>query len=81
MGFSMDTLLPILDSSPRVYYDRGRREECGGLNASSFDEIWHLKRQTDRSPNSFCSDSWASMPNCACVSVFAVGRRRDFELG
>lgn len=48
-------------------------DEFGGLNASSLDEIWRLKRHADRSPNSFCSDSWASTPNCVC---FTVRRRR-----
>ncbi len=57
--------------------------ECGGLNASSFDGIWRLKRHTDRSPNSCCSDSWASMPNgaCAWVCVFVVRKRRELKLG
>lgn len=32
-------------------------------NASSLDEIWRLKRHTDRSPNSLRGDSWASLPN------------------
>lgn len=48
-------------------------DKCGGLNASSLDEIWCLKRHTDRSPNSLRSDSWASTPNCVC---FTVRRRR-----
>lgn len=31
---------------------RGGDQGCWGLNASSLDEIWWLKRHTDRSPNS-----------------------------
>lgn len=47
--------------------DRWERRRWG-LNASSLDEIWRLKRHTDRSPNSLCSDSWASVPNMTRVS-------------
>lgn len=38
-----------------------RQEEHRGLKASSFDEIWHLKWHTGRSPNSLCNDSWAKL--------------------
>lgn len=47
--------------------DRWERRRPG-LNASSLDEIWRLKRHTDRSPNSLRGDSWASVPNMTRVT-------------
>lgn len=51
-----------------------RQEEHRGLKASSFDEIWHLKWHTGRSPNSLCNDSWAKLCTCfhICMSLWSL---------
>lgn len=69
-------LWPPLERPPQkhMWWERGGRRR--GLNASSLDEIWRLKRHTDRSPNSLRGDSWASVPNMTCVSSISCPNGR-----